>query len=43
VRNGLALPTGGKCGDPRFLVEVAERAEAAGWDGIFLEDYVLRR
>jgi alkanesulfonate monooxygenase SsuD/methylene tetrahydromethanopterin reductase-like flavin-dependent oxidoreductase (luciferase family) len=38
---GLALPTGGECGDPRFLVELAERAEAAGWDGIFPEDYVL--
>lgn len=38
---GLSLPTGGECGDPRFLVELAERGEAAGWDGIFLEDYVL--
>jgi alkanesulfonate monooxygenase SsuD/methylene tetrahydromethanopterin reductase-like flavin-dependent oxidoreductase (luciferase family) len=41
VRYGLALPTGGECGDPRFLVELAERAEAAGWDGVFPEDYVL--
>jgi alkanesulfonate monooxygenase SsuD/methylene tetrahydromethanopterin reductase-like flavin-dependent oxidoreductase (luciferase family) len=41
VQYGLALPTGGECGDPRFLVELAERAEAAGWDGIFPEDYVL--
>jgi alkanesulfonate monooxygenase SsuD/methylene tetrahydromethanopterin reductase-like flavin-dependent oxidoreductase (luciferase family) len=41
VRYGLALPTGGECGDPRFLVELAERAEAAGWDGVFLEDYVV--
>lgn len=40
MRYGLALPTGGECGDPRFLVELAERAEAAGWDGVFLEDYV---
>jgi alkanesulfonate monooxygenase SsuD/methylene tetrahydromethanopterin reductase-like flavin-dependent oxidoreductase (luciferase family) len=30
-----------ECGDPRFLVELAERAEAAGWDGVFLEDYVV--
>ncbi len=37
---GLALPTGGECGDPRFVVELAERAEAVGWDGVFLEDYV---
>ena len=41
MRYGLALPTGGECGDPRFLVELAERAEAAGWEGVFLEDYVL--
>jgi alkanesulfonate monooxygenase SsuD/methylene tetrahydromethanopterin reductase-like flavin-dependent oxidoreductase (luciferase family) len=41
VKYGLALPTGGECGDPRFLVELAERAEAAGWHGIFLEDYIV--
>ena len=40
MRYGLALPTGAACGDPRFLVELAERAEAAGWDAVFLEDYV---
>jgi alkanesulfonate monooxygenase SsuD/methylene tetrahydromethanopterin reductase-like flavin-dependent oxidoreductase (luciferase family) len=40
VQYGLALPTGGECGDPRFLVELAMRAEQAGWDGVFLEDYV---
>jgi alkanesulfonate monooxygenase SsuD/methylene tetrahydromethanopterin reductase-like flavin-dependent oxidoreductase (luciferase family) len=41
VRFGLALPTGGECVDPRFVVGLAERAEAAGWDGVFPEDYVL--
>ncbi|MBD0317983.1 MAG: LLM class flavin-dependent oxidoreductase, partial [Thermoleophilia bacterium] len=41
MRYGLSLPTGGECGDPRFLVDLGERAEAAGWDGLFLEDYVL--
>ena len=41
MKYGLALPTGGECGDPSFLVELAERAEAAGWEGIFPEDYVL--
>jgi alkanesulfonate monooxygenase SsuD/methylene tetrahydromethanopterin reductase-like flavin-dependent oxidoreductase (luciferase family) len=40
LRYGLCLPTGGACGDPRFLVQLAERAEANGWDGLFLEDYV---
>jgi alkanesulfonate monooxygenase SsuD/methylene tetrahydromethanopterin reductase-like flavin-dependent oxidoreductase (luciferase family) len=37
---GLSLPTGAECGDPRFVIELAERAERAGWDGVFLEDYV---
>jgi alkanesulfonate monooxygenase SsuD/methylene tetrahydromethanopterin reductase-like flavin-dependent oxidoreductase (luciferase family) len=41
VLYGLALPTGGECGDPRFVVELAGRAEHAGWDGVFLEDYML--
>jgi alkanesulfonate monooxygenase SsuD/methylene tetrahydromethanopterin reductase-like flavin-dependent oxidoreductase (luciferase family) len=38
--HAVALPTGGECGDPRFLVELAELAEASAWDGVFLEDYV---
>jgi alkanesulfonate monooxygenase SsuD/methylene tetrahydromethanopterin reductase-like flavin-dependent oxidoreductase (luciferase family) len=41
MRYGLYLPIGGECGDPRFLVELAQEAEAAGWDGVFLEDYIL--
>jgi alkanesulfonate monooxygenase SsuD/methylene tetrahydromethanopterin reductase-like flavin-dependent oxidoreductase (luciferase family) len=40
VQYGLSLPTGGECGDPRFVLDLAERAERAGWDGLFLEDYV---
>jgi alkanesulfonate monooxygenase SsuD/methylene tetrahydromethanopterin reductase-like flavin-dependent oxidoreductase (luciferase family) len=40
VLYGLSLPTGGECGDPQFLLALAERAEAVGWDGVFLEDYV---
>jgi alkanesulfonate monooxygenase SsuD/methylene tetrahydromethanopterin reductase-like flavin-dependent oxidoreductase (luciferase family) len=41
MRYGLSLPTGGECADPAFLAELAERAEASGWDGVFLEDYVF--
>jgi Luciferase-like monooxygenase len=41
VRYGLALPTGGECGDPRFLLELAVAAEQNGWEGVFLEDYVF--
>jgi alkanesulfonate monooxygenase SsuD/methylene tetrahydromethanopterin reductase-like flavin-dependent oxidoreductase (luciferase family) len=40
VRYGVALPTGGECGDPTFLVELSESAEQTGWDGVFLEDYI---
>ena len=40
MRYGAALPTGGECGDPRFLLELGMLAEERGWDGIFLEDYV---
>ena len=36
----VALPTGGECGDPTFLVELSELAERVGWDGVFLEDYI---
>jgi alkanesulfonate monooxygenase SsuD/methylene tetrahydromethanopterin reductase-like flavin-dependent oxidoreductase (luciferase family) len=41
VRYGLTLPVGGACSDPEFLVDLAELAEAVGWDGVFLEDYVV--
>jgi len=40
LRNILTLPNGGECGDPVFVVELAERAEAAGWDAVLLEDYI---
>lgn len=40
LRYALALPDGGECGDPRFVLELAQRAEDAGWDGLFLEDYI---
>ena len=41
MRHGLTLPTGGPCADARFLVDLGVRAEASGWDGVFLEDYVV--
>jgi alkanesulfonate monooxygenase SsuD/methylene tetrahydromethanopterin reductase-like flavin-dependent oxidoreductase (luciferase family) len=40
LRNILTLPNGGECGDPVFVVELTERAEAAGWDAVLLEDYI---
>ncbi|MDJ0785238.1 MAG: LLM class flavin-dependent oxidoreductase [Myxococcota bacterium] len=40
---GLFLPNfGSGYADPRRLAELARRAEAAGWDGLFLWDHVAR-
>jgi alkanesulfonate monooxygenase SsuD/methylene tetrahydromethanopterin reductase-like flavin-dependent oxidoreductase (luciferase family) len=36
---GIAIPNAGV--DPRLLIEFAEMAEEAGWDGVFLEDYIV--
>ncbi len=41
MRYGLELPNGGVCGHPHILVEMAALAEEAGWDGVFLEDYIV--
>ena len=41
MRFGLELPNAGVGGDPETLGELAALAEAAGWDGIFLEDYIV--
>jgi len=38
---GLELPCGAACADPRLLAELAGRAEDAGWDGVFVEDYLV--
>jgi alkanesulfonate monooxygenase SsuD/methylene tetrahydromethanopterin reductase-like flavin-dependent oxidoreductase (luciferase family) len=35
------LPPFGPFGDPAVLVDLAVRAEAAGWDGVFLWDHVV--
>ncbi len=41
MRYGLSLPNGGACGDARTLAELAALAETSGWDGVFLEDYLI--
>lgn len=43
VRFGLGVPNGGDFADPARLVGLACDAEAAGWDGVFLWDHVIRR
>jgi alkanesulfonate monooxygenase SsuD/methylene tetrahydromethanopterin reductase-like flavin-dependent oxidoreductase (luciferase family) len=37
----LNLPNGGNWSDPRTLAEFAYTAEENGWDGVFLEDYIV--
>jgi alkanesulfonate monooxygenase SsuD/methylene tetrahydromethanopterin reductase-like flavin-dependent oxidoreductase (luciferase family) len=41
ARYGVYLPPFGPFGDPAALVDLAIRAEAAGWDGVFLWDHVV--
>lgn len=41
LHRGVYLPPFGPFGDPNVLVDLAIRAETAGWDGIFLWDHVL--
>jgi alkanesulfonate monooxygenase SsuD/methylene tetrahydromethanopterin reductase-like flavin-dependent oxidoreductase (luciferase family) len=40
MRYALTLPNGGECAGLHFLLELAEFAEEAGWEAIFLEDYI---
>ncbi len=41
MRYGIALANGGEWGDARTLGELAALAEQSGWDGVFLEDYIV--
>ncbi|MCL4490151.1 MAG: LLM class flavin-dependent oxidoreductase [Chloroflexi bacterium] len=41
MQYGLSLPNGGMYHDARSLGEFAHLAEEAGWDGVFLEDYIV--
>ena len=43
MRYGLTLPIFDELADPRLLAELAARADAAGWDGVFVWDHVLYR
>lgn len=40
LRFGLYLPLFGPLGDPAAVVDLAQRGEAAGWDGIFTWDHI---
>ena len=39
---GIDVPNHGPYSDPRWLVELAYEAEAAGWDGFFIWDHLVR-
>lgn len=41
MKFGLTLPNGGAWGDARTLGELGRLAEESGWDGVFLEDYIV--
>jgi alkanesulfonate monooxygenase SsuD/methylene tetrahydromethanopterin reductase-like flavin-dependent oxidoreductase (luciferase family) len=41
MRYGLTLPITGVDGSVAQLVDLAQAAEDAGWDGVFLEDYIV--
>ncbi len=41
MRYGMTLPPFGALADPAYLVELAQAAEFAGWDGFFLWDTVI--
>jgi alkanesulfonate monooxygenase SsuD/methylene tetrahydromethanopterin reductase-like flavin-dependent oxidoreductase (luciferase family) len=40
MKFALCLPNAGAC-DPRTLGELGQRAEKAGWDAVFIEDYIV--
>jgi alkanesulfonate monooxygenase SsuD/methylene tetrahydromethanopterin reductase-like flavin-dependent oxidoreductase (luciferase family) len=41
MKFGLDVPTTGAYADPRLLAQLAEEAEAAGWDGFFIWDVLF--
>jgi alkanesulfonate monooxygenase SsuD/methylene tetrahydromethanopterin reductase-like flavin-dependent oxidoreductase (luciferase family) len=43
VNHALFVPPFGELAHPRVVAEIAERAERAGWDGLFVWDHVQYR
>lgn len=41
MKYGLDMASAGLAGDPRTMGELAHIAEESGWDGVFLEDYIV--
>jgi hypothetical protein len=40
MRFAINIPNFGDFADPRAVADLAQRAEAAGWDGLFVWDHV---
>src|ERR1700733_7411357 len=43
MRFAVDVPNFGDFADPRVLADLAQRAEEAGWDGLFVWDHVTHR
>ncbi len=41
MKFAVNLPNGGECGHALKLAELAQLTESAGWDAVFLEDYII--
>lgn len=41
MRYGISLSAAGPGGDARTMADLAVLAEESGWDGVFLEDYIV--
>ena len=41
MKYGLDITSAGQVGDPISMGELAHIAEESGWDGVFLEDYIV--
>jgi alkanesulfonate monooxygenase SsuD/methylene tetrahydromethanopterin reductase-like flavin-dependent oxidoreductase (luciferase family) len=41
MKYAIAISNAGEIGHPRHVAELAHIAEESGWDGIFLEDYII--
>jgi alkanesulfonate monooxygenase SsuD/methylene tetrahydromethanopterin reductase-like flavin-dependent oxidoreductase (luciferase family) len=41
MRYAISVAPAGPAGDPGTMAELATEAEQAGWDGLFLEDYLV--
>ncbi len=41
MQYGLNLPNAGTWGNPQVSAGLAQLAEDSGWDGVFLEDYIV--